>query len=72
MLVTSFVSAYRNLAETEKDLAVAGWLVELGVARNNMKWVTLSDNLRITIEGNLDPHKSDFIFREVGLEEMLN
>jgi hypothetical protein len=71
MLVTSFVSGYRSLAETEKDSAIAGWLVELGVARDDLQWVTLSDNLRITLEGNLDPHKSDFIFREVGLEEML-
>ncbi|KIM72411.1 hypothetical protein PILCRDRAFT_16141 [Piloderma croceum F 1598] len=64
MIVTSFVSGYRNLTETEKDSAIAGWLVELGVARNDLQWVTLSDNLRITLEGNLDPHKSHFIFRE--------
>jgi hypothetical protein len=71
MIVTSFVSGYRNLTETEKDSAIAGWLVELGVARSDLQWVTLSDNLRITLEGNLDPHKSHFIFREVGWEEML-
>jgi hypothetical protein len=71
MLVTSFVSGFRNLAETEKDLEIAGWLVELGVARNDLQWVTLSENLRITLEGDLDPHKSDFIFHKVGLEEML-
>ena len=72
MIVTSFVSGHRILAETERDSAIAGWLVKLGVASNGLQWVTLSHNLRITLEGNLDPHKSHFIFREVGWEEMLS
>jgi hypothetical protein len=72
MLVTSFVPGYKILPESEKDLAVAAWFVELGIARDNLQWVTLLDNLRITIEGNIDPHKSDFIFREVEWHEMLN
>ena len=72
MLVTSFVPGYNILTESEKDLAVAAWFVELGVAMNDLQWVTLLDNLRITIEGSIDPHKSDFIFREVEWHDMLN
>jgi hypothetical protein len=72
MLVTSFVPGYSDLIESEKDLAVAAWFVELGIARDDLQWLTLLDNLRITIWGNIDPHKSDLIFREVTIQEMLN